>query len=323
MPSSTQALSITTFTVNPTVDLSFEVACLVPEGKSRARLRSIRGGGGGINVARCVRRLGGTAVAVHTAGREVGARLNRLLDEEGLTHHCVEIVADTREALVIADSSDSRSYHIVPPGPTLSAAEEQHCLDEIADAARHCGYFVLSGSATPHLRPDFSAAVAATVRAGGARAVTDIAGAQLATMLGERVFLLRLDRTEAAALLGCPVTTFADARAVNTLLLERGACEHSVTTVGALGAVYSDGRAHYAIAAPALPTPARSDACAGDSLVAAITHRLACGESVLRACEIGVAAAAATVLLPGTDIFELAVLEALAADIQSAPIEEQ
>ncbi|WP_167659936.1 hypothetical protein [Nocardia mangyaensis] len=54
---------------------------------------------------------------MHTAGREVGARLNRLLDDEGLAHLPIEIGDDTREALVIAEREIARSYHVVPGWP--------------------------------------------------------------------------------------------------------------------------------------------------------------------------------------------------------------
>ena len=321
--SAQQSSVIATFTVNPTVDLSLDADRLLPEGKTRARLRSIRGGGGGINVARCVRRLDGAVLAVHTAGREVGARLNRLLDEEGLAHRPVEIDDDTREAFVLAEHDPAHSYHIVPAGPRLSPAEEQRCLDVIADTARHCDYLVLSGSATPGLDAGFAAAVARTAAAAGANLIADIAGIQLQTMLSEPTFLIRLDRTEATALIGRGVTTYADARAANTVLLDRGACEHAVTTVGPLGAVYSDRQAHYVIAAPRLPSPPRSDACAGDSLVAAIAHKLSTGSDVVGAAEFGVAAAAATVMLPGTDVFDLSSLAALAADTRAVGWNEQ
>lgn len=310
-------IPVATFTINPTVDLSLEVPALVPEGKTRARIRSVRAGGGGINVARCLRTLGGTALAVHTAGREVGARLNRLLDEERLPHVPIAISSDTREAFVVADDTDGRSYHIVAPGPVLTVDEERRCLAAVADTAQGCDYFVLSGGATPGLRDAFSTDIARAVRGRGAKLVADIAGTQLTTMLNEHVFLLRLDRREAAAILGRPISTPADAQAANIVLLDRGACDYAITTVGALGAVCSDRHGHHRIGAPTLPTPPRSDACAGDSLVAALTYRLVSGDSVARACEVGVAAAAATVLCPGTDVFDIAMLESLLPGIHS------
>lgn len=115
-----------------------------------------------------------------------------------------------------------------------ASAGQQQCLDTIGRTARHCDYFVLSGSATPGLDAGFSAAVARAVGAAGGELIADIAGTQLTAMLAERVFLLRLDRVEAAALIGYPITTYADAGAANSLLRERGACDHAITTVGAL-----------------------------------------------------------------------------------------
>lgn len=55
--------AILTVTLNPAVDLTVEVDRLISEGKNRARLRTVQAGGGGINVARCVRRSFGPAAA--------------------------------------------------------------------------------------------------------------------------------------------------------------------------------------------------------------------------------------------------------------------
>ncbi|MEV4237756.1 MULTISPECIES: Acg family FMN-binding oxidoreductase [unclassified Nocardia] len=102
--------TVVTVTLNPTVDVAFEGDRLISEGGNRARRCSVSRGGGGINVARCVGRLGGSAVALHTAGREVGARLDRLLDEEGLDHRRIEVGSDTRDANVPAgDDVPSRT----------------------------------------------------------------------------------------------------------------------------------------------------------------------------------------------------------------------
>ncbi|MGW0047067.1 hexose kinase [Nocardia cyriacigeorgica] len=311
---------IVTVTVNPTVDLSMEVDELTAEGKNRARMTSVRAGGGGINVARCIARLGGSATTIHTTGRETGRRLDRLLDEEGLRHVGIVISSDTREAFVIADSSSGGSYHVVPPGPRLTAREESRLLTTIRAASANAGFLVLSGSATPELRVDFSAQLTREASS-GTRVILDIAGSQLRTALAEHSFLIRLDRREAATLLGHEVKSHADARSANDLLLAGRSCDHAVTTVGSLGAVYSDQRAHYEISAPHLPHPFRSDACAGDSLVAAITYHLAVGTEPLRACELGVAVAAATVQLPGTDVFDGASVDALVRQVRSRRIE--
>ncbi|MBF6353728.1 hexose kinase [Nocardia higoensis] len=312
---------VITVTLNPAVDVSLEVHQLAAGGKNRALVRTVQGGGGGINVTRCLARLGVPSVALHTAGRETGARLNRLLSEEGIAHVAVDIANETREAIVLDDTWSGRSYHVVPPGPRLSEAEEAAFVEALTTAAAGYSYLILTGSGTPGLREDFSAVLLRAAQAAGIRTVLDIADAQLRGALREKSFLIRLDRTEAGGLIGRPIETFDDARTANDVVLDTGATDHVITTAGELGAVYSDREHHYEISAPPLTTPARSDACAGDSLVAAVTARLVQGESCAQACAYGVAAAAATVMLPGTDVFDRAAVDRLAPGVDVRRIE--
>ncbi|MEU7642198.1 1-phosphofructokinase family hexose kinase [Streptomyces sp. NPDC039016] len=302
-------------TMNPTVDMCWDVGHLADIGKNRARVRSVAAGGGGINVARGVARLGGRATAVHTAGREVGRRLNRLLDEEGIDHIAVEIHGETREALVLFETESRRSHHIVPPGPHLDDHEGWHCLDVLGQAIGTSRYVVASGSLPGGLPDDFYAAVARRIREAGARLVLDTSGPALRHGLSEGVYLLRCNRTEAADLIGRAVRSFDDARAVNEHLLTTGAAEIAVTTIGDLGALCSTRHGHTELRAPSLPGKLLSDAGAGDNMVAALTTRLAAGDDPVSACALGVAVAAASVLTPGTEPFDQEVAESLRHDV--------
>ncbi|MFF9481854.1 1-phosphofructokinase family hexose kinase [Streptomyces sp. NPDC014733] len=306
---------VLTLTMNPTVDMCWDVDHLADVGKNRARVRSVTAGGGGINVARGVTRLGGRATAVHTAGREVGRRLNRLLDEEGIAHIPVGIEGETREALVLFETASRRSHHIVPPGPRLDDQEAQRCLDVLEQAVGASGYVVASGSLPGGLPDDFYAAVARRVGTAGARLVLDTSGPALRPALAEGVFLFRCNRSEAASLLGRPVRGFDDALAVNEQLLTAGAAEIAVTTIGELGALCSTRHGHTELRAPPLPGNLISDAGAGDTMVAALTVRLAAGDDPVSACALGVAVAAASVLTPGTDPFDRGLAESLRPEV--------
>ncbi|MFE0583180.1 1-phosphofructokinase family hexose kinase [Streptomyces sp. NPDC058874] len=309
---------VVTLTMNPAVDLCWEVDHLEEIGKNRARVRSVAVGGGGINVARHVVRFGGRATAVHTAGGEVGLRLNRLLEEEGIDHVCVDIEDDTREALVLFDAASRRSYHVVPPGPRLHAREGQRGLEVLAQAAAGSPYVVASGSLPGGLSDDYYAAVARQVREAGSRLVLDTSGPALRAALTEGVFLFRCNRTEAAGLTGRAVNGFDDARALNEHLLESGAAEIAVTTLGELGALCSTHLGHTELHAPPLPGEPLSDAGAGDSMVAALTTELVAGADPVSACALGVATAAAAMLTPSTEPFDVDVALALRSQVRTA-----
>ncbi|WP_288047864.1 PfkB family carbohydrate kinase [Nocardia sp.] len=302
-------------TLNPTIDITMTTPRLISEGKNRARRPIVHGGGGGINVARGIRRLGGSALALHTRGREPGRYLDRLLDEEDLPHRGVDIDGDTRTAFIVAEEWTGHSYHVVPPGPELGEADQQRFLEAVAATAPDFAYLVLTGSATPRLREDFCADIVRAVADTGTEVILDITAPQLRKVLMNEVFLIRLDRDTAGSLIGRPIESFDDARATNDYLLDAGATAHAITTVGALGAVYSTPEAHYELSAPVLASGPHSDACAGDSLIATVVHRLTRGDTCVRACAYGVAAAAATVALPGAEMFARDDVETLHAAV--------
>ncbi|MFE1787106.1 1-phosphofructokinase family hexose kinase [Streptomyces sp. NPDC059525] len=303
--------------MNPTIDLCWEVERLEAIGKNRARVRSVAVGGGGINVARHIARFGGRAIAVHTAGGEVGLRLNRLLDEEGVDHVAVDIAEDTREALVLFETGSRRSYHVVPSGPQLHEGEGERCLEALERFLGGCPFVVASGSLPGGLRDDYYAAVARRVREAGARLILDTSGPALPAALAEGVFLFRCNRTEAESLVGRPVNSFDDARALNEHLLTTGAAEIAVTTLGALGALCSTSQGHTELYVPPLPGEPLSDAGAGDSMVAALATRLAAGDDPVGACALGVASAAAAMLTPSTESFDVDVARALLPQVRT------
>ncbi|MFJ6783333.1 1-phosphofructokinase family hexose kinase [Streptomyces yangpuensis] len=303
--------AVVTLTMNPTIDLCWEVERLERIGKNRARVRAVAVGGGGINVARHIVRFGGRATAVHTAGGEVGLRLNRLLDEEGIDHVAVDIADNTREALVLFEAGSRHSYHVVPPGPRLNEHEGRQCLEVLERCAASCPYVVASGSLPGGLPDDYFATVARHVRKAGGRLILDTSGPALRAALAEGVFLFRCNRTEAESLTGRAVIDFDDARALNEHLLTTGAAEIAVTTLGALGALCSTADGHTELYAPPLPGTPLSDAGAGDSMVAALTTELAAGEDPVSACALGVATAAAAMLTPSTEPFDVDVARSL------------
>ena len=75
---------ILTITLNPALDMSSAVAAVVPGDKLRCDAPVFDPGGGGINVARAVRLLGGSARAFVAVGGYRGEQLCDLLRVEGV-----------------------------------------------------------------------------------------------------------------------------------------------------------------------------------------------------------------------------------------------
>ncbi len=79
---------IVTLTPNPAVDISTSVEKIVPVNKLRCTTQLRDPGGGGVNVARVVKRLDGDVVAVYPIGGATGDLLRRLVEREPGTELC-------------------------------------------------------------------------------------------------------------------------------------------------------------------------------------------------------------------------------------------
>jgi 6-phosphofructokinase 2 len=91
-------MSIVTLTINPAIDISAAVPRVTAVHKLRCTSVRREAGGGGINVARVVDRLGGKAHAVFPIGGPIGSMLRDLVALEKVASTAIAVAQDTREA---------------------------------------------------------------------------------------------------------------------------------------------------------------------------------------------------------------------------------
>lgn len=112
-------VDVVTITPNPAIDLSTSIDKILPV----AKLCGTSPGGGGINVARVIKRLGGEAHAIYPAGGVIRSLLRKLLDEEGVASNTSTIASETREDFFVHEISTGEQYRFILPGPQLSELE--------------------------------------------------------------------------------------------------------------------------------------------------------------------------------------------------------
>lgn len=121
--------SIVTLTMNPALDVSTTVPYVLPDQKLRCQAPRYEPGGGGINVARAVRRLGGDALACFPIAGPAGELLRSLLDAEGVRHTIVPVRGWTRENLNVLEQVSGRQFRFLMPGPALGEDEWPNFLE--------------------------------------------------------------------------------------------------------------------------------------------------------------------------------------------------
>lgn len=291
---------IVTLTMNPSVDVSSIVEQVVPEHKIRCQPARYEPGGGGINVARVIQRLGGTAKAFYTSGGPYGRMLQGMLDGEKLNHQPISIADETRQNFSVLDESDGQEFRFVLPGPTLSEDEWQRCLNEIFTFEPPPQYIIASGSLPSGVPADFYAHVARRGKRDGVRIVVDASGEALQAALDEGVFMIKPNLLELSELTGRELNTPEEQERTAADIVERGQSEVVVVSLGSEGALVVSHDECVRLQPPDVET--QSAVGAGDSMVALIILSLTRGLPLHEAMRSGIAAGAATAMLPGTEL---------------------
>ena len=95
-------MRILTITLNPALDAFTSAPKVEPVHKLRCGAPQFHPGGGGINVARVIHRLGGDVLALFPVGGLAGQHLCQLLTAEAVATRCLPIAGETRETFKLA-----------------------------------------------------------------------------------------------------------------------------------------------------------------------------------------------------------------------------
>lgn len=290
---------IVTLTFNPVIDKSTTIARLIPEKKLRCKAPTFEPGGGGINVARAIKKFGGEAIAVYPAGGYSGNFLQILMKEEGIDSVVIETQKHTRENLIVVDESTNQQYRFGMPGPELSEQEWKLCLQKIRDMD-DIEFIVASGSLNPGMPEDIYGQLAVLAKEEGAKLIVDTSGEPLKHAAKAGVYLLKPNLAELSSLVGKEEINDEMVDDVAKQLIDEGKCEIVVVSMGATGAMLISKDEAYHMVPP--PVKKKSTVGAGDCMVAGIIYSLSKGEGLKEALKYGVASGTASTMNPGTSL---------------------
>ena len=305
-------VDVVTLTLNPSLDLSTAVDAIEPWRKLRCDTSQLDPGGGGINVARAVRTLGGHAIAVATLGGHVGSEVAAALTREGIALRRVRTRRGTRQNFAVTERATGQQFRFIQGGEHMSRAEWQRALDATVDEGRAAGCVVASGSVPPGVPDDVYARLAERLAPFAVPVIVDTSGPALHASILARVELVKPSVNELQSLVRRTLVTVADYEGAARELLESGRCSSMVVSLGAEGAlIVPRGSPATVVSTPQVEV--RSTIGAGDSMVGGIALMLSRHAPLVDAVRVGVAAGTAAVLRSGTALCradDVAMLEA-------------
>jgi 6-phosphofructokinase 2 len=289
--------SIVTVTLSPALDIELVVDELLPDYKLVATSHRRDPGGGGVNVARVLLRMGQAVKAVVATGGAVGAELVARLQSDGLEVDRLPQSSATRESVAVRDLATGRQYRIGVPPPPLDDTERD--ARAAVAAAEGADIVVLSGRMPEGAPQDLYRRMADELS--NPVTIVDTSGAPLREVVLGRASIIKPSRRELSTIVGRRFDDAASIAKAAHEVLAMGSVGAIVTSLGGAGALLAR-RSGPDVWYAAPPVVAVSAVGAGDSLVAGIAAGLASGDDLVTSVRRGVAAGSATVMSTGTDL---------------------
>ena len=276
--------------------------------------------GKSVNVAKVLKALGEQPVTTGFLGGDRGKYLRTALTEKGIESDFVVVPAETRQSITVIDESAGTHTELVEESrPVVEPADFDKLMAIIRRRVVDCRAVVMSGTIVTGGPATLYHDCTQLAEAAGALSVVDAQGTALLETLKARPGLVKPNRAELAATIGCQLADEADAMQAVRELCERGA-QRVVVTAGKKPVLAFDGKSFWRITVPRIK--AVNTIGSGDAFTAGLAWRLVRGDDLGEACCWGSAAGTANALTPMPGEVNRADVDRLAREVEVTRISQ-
>lgn len=288
---------ITFVALSPSVDVTYLVDEFVEGGTFRPTSVFRAAGGKALNAARAGRVLGASVRAVAILGGSAGAFIGQDLAAVGVPLETVVAEAETRTCVSIASAASGLLTELYEHPSAVSAGELAE-LARVLGRSAEAGWWAISGGMPSSVPVDELAGLVRLGHSLGQRVAIDSHGAVLAVALSAGPDLVKVNRREAAELVGAPLETDVFDLALRIRDVTGG---RVVITDGVDGSIAVDDTQRWR--ARRTGAPGRYPVGSGDSYLGGLLAGLDRGDSFEGALRLAAGAATANALVPGAGVF--------------------
>jgi 1-phosphofructokinase family hexose kinase len=286
----------------------------------RATYSILAMGGKGTDVSMVLAELGEPSLALGFAAGRTGEQMARMLEDRGVTCDFVWTDGETRTNEVLIDTDKNRQTTITLPGLTVRQSHLEQLRFKLSQCLERAACLVLGGSLPQGMGPDSYQELIQDARAAGVPTLFDASGPGLRSGVQALPSILKLNQSEMEELSGRRLTGRRTVHRAAQRYVAQGV-ERVVLTMGAQGLWSLDTDQTYFV--PPLPLTPVNTAGAGDGLMAGLAIGVASEWPWDQALRLGVAAAAAVCLTPGTAKCQREDVDRLLPEVRIIPHQEE
>lgn len=256
---------IVTITLNPAVDISYQLDEFQLDTANRVENTSKTAGGKGLNVARVVKQLNEQVGASGFLGGSLGNFIREQLQKGEIDDLFVPIHGETRNCIAVLH--DGKQTEILEGGPEILSEEREQFLQEFSEFVKEADIVTISGSLPKGLTSEFYKELICITNRQEKRCLLDTNGELLKDVLSseQKPYLIKPNEAEFADLFGKDEMTEAHIIDALSSPLFTG-IEWVVVTLGDQGAIIKNGDKLYFVKIPSVAVV--NAVGSGDSVIA-------------------------------------------------------
>ncbi len=264
---------ILTITLNPSVDIAYQLNQFRLDSVNRVEKVQKTAGGKGLNVTRVLKQIGEDVLATGFIGGELGNDVKNQLYQNHIKSSFVEISGETRNCIAILH--EGQQTEILEQGPTIQEHEALNFIEHLRNLLSKVEVVVISGSLPKGLESDYYVKIVELCKKFGVAVVLDCSGEALKKVLEskEKPTVIKPNTEELSQLIGSDVTDEnQELQSVLSSQMFQG-IEWIVVSLGAKGAFAKHKDKFYRVRIPKIDVA--NPVGSGDSTVAGIAASLA------------------------------------------------
>ncbi|MCE5286226.1 MAG: 1-phosphofructokinase [Pelosinus sp.] len=304
---------IVTITLNPALDRTLYMPRFLKGQVNRVECERTDPGGKGINVAKAVKALEQDVVVTGFLGENNTELFTKYFQQENIEEAFVRVTGNTRVNIKVVDEENSEVTEINFSGVSPTKTDFCQLEDKIYSLAKECEWIVLSGNLPSNMPIDIYAQFIKNLHKYNCKVILDTSGEALQAGILAKPYAVKPNIDELSALLGKKIT-MENGLAEGISYLKQAGISLIVVSMGQNGALAVNDSEAFLVKPPVVTVG--STVGAGDTMVAGLAVGLARGLDLAETMRLSAAAAAAAVMLPGTQAATLQTVNNLLAQVQ-------
>lgn len=304
---------ILTVTLNPAIDVRYNVEKLDTGNINRTISIEKNAGGKGINVSRIIKKLGGDVLATGIVGGHTGKLFLSKLDKDGIKNNFIKTDFETRTCIAVIDKSTEKITELLESAEGKEKDFENFLKKYISILESGVKLVCGSGSILNGIQKDSYNILINEASKRGIKFILDTSGDTLIKGIEAKPFLIKPNQDELEDMFNKKFSTVNEIIEAARKIVKKGV-KNVMVTLGGNGAVLVTENEVYRAFLPKVEI--KNTVGSGDSVIGGFAHGISEGKSLRESFKLGIACGTTNAMLETTGSIDLKILNNILKNIE-------